>query len=80
VKPSIEEEEMPMAEKPLADQLVTVVLTSGGDWREPFIRYPMTADVPHEKIEMEHLVQHSKHYVLVEADMDVSHDSRVFFA
>jgi hypothetical protein len=80
VKPSIEEEEMPVAEKPLTDQLVTAVLTSGGDWRESFIRYPMTADVPHNKIEMERLVRHSKHYVLIEADMDVPHDYRVFFA
>jgi hypothetical protein len=34
VKPSIGEEEKPMAKKPLADQLATAVPTSGGDWRE----------------------------------------------
>jgi hypothetical protein len=31
VKPSIKEEEKPVAKKPLADQLVTTVLTSSGD-------------------------------------------------
>jgi hypothetical protein len=31
VKPSIEEEEKPVAKKPLADQLVATVPTSGGD-------------------------------------------------
>jgi hypothetical protein len=31
VKPSIEDEEKLVAEKPLADQLVAAVLTSGGD-------------------------------------------------
>jgi hypothetical protein len=69
VKPSIEEEEKPMAEKPLADQLVTVVPTSGGDWREPFIWYLTTTDVPHDKIEMERLVQRSKHHVLVKGKL-----------
>jgi hypothetical protein len=54
-----------MAKKPLADQLVTVVLTSNYNWREPFIRYLMTTNVLHDKIKMEHLVRRSKHYVLV---------------
>jgi hypothetical protein len=53
VKPYIKEKEKPMAEKPLADQLVTAVPTSGGDWREPFIWYLTSADVPHDKIELE---------------------------
>jgi hypothetical protein len=53
VKPYIKEEEKPMAEKPLADQLVVVVSTNGGDWREPFIWYLTSADVPHDKIELE---------------------------
>jgi hypothetical protein len=53
VKPSIEEEEKPMAEKPLVDQLVAMVSTSGGDWREPFIWYLMSADIPHDKIKMD---------------------------
>jgi hypothetical protein len=39
LKPSIEEEEKPVAEQPSADQLVAMVLTTGTDWRESFIRY-----------------------------------------
>jgi hypothetical protein len=46
VKPSIEEEEKLVAEKPLADQLVTTVPTSNDNWREPFIWYLMSTDVP----------------------------------
>jgi hypothetical protein len=69
VKPSVKEEEKPVAEKPLTDQLVTAVLTSGGDWREPFQWYLMSVDVPHDKIEMERLVRHSKHYVLIEGKL-----------
>jgi hypothetical protein len=69
VKPSIEEEEYHVAEKPLADQLVTVVSTSGGDWREPFIRYLTSADVSHDTSEMERLVRRSKHYVLIEGKL-----------
>jgi hypothetical protein len=66
VKLSIEEEEKTISKKPPADQLVIAVPTSGGDWREPFIRYLMSTDVPHDKIEMERLVRRKKHYVLVE--------------
>jgi hypothetical protein len=69
VKPSIEKEEKPVAEKSLADQPVAVVSTSDDDWREPFIWYLTSADVPHDKIEMEHLVWRSKHYVLVEGKL-----------
>jgi RNase P subunit RPR2 len=66
VKPSIEEEEKPMAEQPSADQLVAVIPTTGTDWRESFIRYLTSAEVPQDKTEIERLIQHSKHYVLVE--------------
>jgi hypothetical protein len=69
VKPSIEEEEKHVAKKSIADQLVVMVLTSGGDWREPFIRYLTSTDVPHDKIEIERLVWHSKHYVLNEGKL-----------
>jgi ribonuclease HI len=69
VKPSIEEEENHVAKKPLADQLVVVVPTSDGDWREPFIRYLTSVDVSHDKIEMERLVRRSKHYVLIEGKL-----------
>jgi hypothetical protein len=46
VKLSIEEEEKPVAEQPSADQLVTVIPTTGTDWREPFIRYLTSVEVP----------------------------------
>jgi ribonuclease HI len=69
VKPSIKKDEKPVAKKPLVDQLVTAVPTSSGDWRESFIRHLMTADVPHDKIEMERLVWRSKHYVLIEGKL-----------
>jgi hypothetical protein len=46
-----------------------MVPTSDGDRREPLIRYLMSADVSHDKIEMERLVWRSKHYVLVEGKL-----------
>jgi hypothetical protein len=46
VKPSIEEEEKPIVEQPSADQLVVMVLTTGTNWREPFIRYLTSVEVP----------------------------------
>jgi hypothetical protein len=46
VKPSIEEEEKPVAEQPSADQLVAMIPTIGTDWRELFIRYLTSAEVP----------------------------------
>jgi hypothetical protein len=45
VKPSIEEEEKPMAEPPSTDRLVTAIPTTSIDWREPFIRYLTSAEV-----------------------------------
>jgi ribonuclease HI len=46
VKPSIVEEEKPMAEQPSIDQMVTMISTTATDWREPFIRYLTSAEVP----------------------------------
>jgi ribonuclease HI len=69
VKPSIEEEEKPMAEQSSTDQLVAVILTTSTDWREPFIRYLTSTEVPQDKTEMERLIRHSKHYVLVEGKL-----------
>jgi hypothetical protein len=39
------------------------------DWREPFIRYLTSVEVPQDKTEMERLIRHSKHYVLVEGNL-----------
>jgi hypothetical protein len=69
VKPSIEEQEKPMFEQPSTDQLVAMILPTIIDWREPFIRYLTSAEVPQDKTEMEHLVRRSKHYVLVEGNL-----------
>jgi len=69
VKLSIEEEEKPVAEQPFADQLVATILTTGTDWREPFIRYLTSVEVPQDKTEMERLIRCSKHYVLVEGNL-----------
>jgi hypothetical protein len=57
-----------VAEQPSTDQLVTIILTTIADWREPFIRYLTSVEVPQDKTEMEHLIWHSKHYVLVEGN------------
>jgi hypothetical protein len=69
VKPSIKEEEKPMAEQPSANQLVAAIPTTGTNWKELFIRYLTSAEVPEDKTEMERLIRHSKHYVLVEGKL-----------
>jgi hypothetical protein len=45
-KSSIKEEKKPVAEQPATNQLVTMILTTGIDWREPFIRYLTSVEVP----------------------------------
>jgi hypothetical protein len=69
VKPSIEEEEKFVTEQSPADQLVAVILTTGTDRRESFIRYLTSAEVPQDKTEMERLIRRSKHSVLVEGKL-----------
>ena len=69
LKPSIEEEDKPEVEKPPADQSVATISTQGNDWREPFIRYLTSADVPRDKVKMERLIRHSKQYILVEGKL-----------
>jgi hypothetical protein len=69
VKPSIEEQEKPVAEQPSTDQLVAMIPTTATNWREPFIRYLTSAEVPQDKTKMERLIRHSKHYVLVEGNL-----------
>ena len=36
------------------------------DWREQFIKYLTSADVPANKTKTEHLIRRSKHYMLVD--------------
>jgi hypothetical protein len=69
VKPSIKEEVKPVAKQSSTDQLVTVILTTSTDWRESFIRYLTSVEVPQDKTKMERLIRHRKHYVLVEGKL-----------
>jgi hypothetical protein len=69
VKPSIEKQEKSVSEPPSIDQLVAMISTTTTDWREPFIRYLTSAEVPQDKTEMERLIRYSKHYVLVEGNL-----------
>jgi hypothetical protein len=48
VKPSIVEQEKPVAKQPSTDQLVTTIATTATDRREPFIRYLTSAEVPQD--------------------------------
>jgi hypothetical protein len=39
------------------------------DWREQFIKYLTTVEVPTDKTEMEHFIRRSKHYVLIDGKL-----------
>jgi hypothetical protein len=54
---------------PLAKQLVLAISMLNNDWREPFIRYLTSAEVPTKEIETERLIHRSKHYVLVDGKL-----------
>jgi len=49
--------------------LVQAIPTPSSDWQEPFIKYLTTIDVPADKTEMESLIRHSKHYMLVDGKL-----------
>jgi hypothetical protein len=69
LKPSIEEQEKLVAKQPSIDQLVTTILTTTIDWREPFIIYLTSVEVPQDRTDMERLIWHNKHYVLFEVNL-----------
>ena len=69
VAPSIKQEQEAVEEKPPAEQIVATVLGPSSDWRQPFIRYLTTADVPADNTERECLIHHSKHYVLIDGKL-----------
>ncbi|XP_066383265.1 uncharacterized protein [Miscanthus floridulus] len=69
VTPSIKQAQEGIEEKLLVELIVTVVLGLSGDWREPFIKYLTTIDVPAENTERERLTRHSKHYVIVDGKL-----------
>ena len=49
--------------------MVLTVPLSVADWREQFIKYLTSADVPTDKTETEHLIRRSKHYMLVDGNL-----------
>ena len=53
--PSIKEDKE-VQEVPPAEQLVLIVASSAADWREQFIKYLTSAEVPTDKTETECLV------------------------
>ena len=63
--PSIKEDKE-VQEVPPVEQLVLIVPLPVVDWREQFIKYLTSADVPTDKTEIECLIYRSKHYVLVD--------------
>ena len=66
--PSIKEEKE-IQEVPPAEQLVLTVPLPATDWREQFIKYFTSTDVPADKTKTERLIRHSKHYVLVDRNL-----------
>ena len=66
--PSIKEEKEVQEITP-AEQLVLAVPSPATDWREQFIKYLTSADVPADKTKTERLIRHSKHYVLVDRNL-----------
>ena len=66
--PSIKEDKE-VKEVPPAEQLVLAVPSPVTDWREQFIKYLTSAEVPIDKTKTEHLVHRSKLYVLVDGSL-----------
>ena len=66
--PSIKEDKE-VQEVPPAEQLVLIVPSSAANWREQFIKYLTSAEVPADKTETERLIHRSKHYVLVDDNL-----------
>ena len=66
--PSIKEEKE-VEEVPPAEQLVLAVPSPVADWREQFIKYLTSAEVPADKTETKRLVRRSKLYVLVNGSL-----------
>ena len=62
-------EENEVQEVPPAEQLVLIIPLSVIDWREQFIKYLTSVDVPFDKTKTERLICRSKHYVLVDGNL-----------
>ena len=66
--PSIKEDKEVQEVSP-AKQLVLIVLSPAANWREQFIKYLTSTEVPADKTETECLIRRSKHYVLVDDNL-----------
>ena len=66
--PSIKEDNE-VQEVPLAEQLVLTAPSPATDWREQFIKYLTSAEVPTDKTKTKRLVRWSKLYVLVDGSL-----------
>ncbi|XP_066333818.1 uncharacterized protein [Miscanthus floridulus] len=66
--PSIKEDKE-VEEVPPAKQLVLAVLLPIADWREQFIKYLTSVEVPADKTETKCLVHQSKLYMLVDGSL-----------
>ncbi|XP_066396055.1 uncharacterized protein [Miscanthus floridulus] len=66
--PSIKEEKE-VEEVPPTEQLVLAVPSPIANWREQFIKYLTSTEVPTDKTETERLIRRSKHYVLVDDNL-----------
>ena len=66
--PSIKEGKE-IQEVPSAEQLVLMVPSAATDWREQFIKYLASVEVPDDKTETECLICRSKNYVLVDGNL-----------
>ena len=69
VTPSIKQGQDDVEEKPPTEPLVASVPRLSSDWREPFIKYLTTTDIPADNTVRESLTRHSKHYVRVEGKL-----------
>ena len=56
-------------EKPPVELIDAIVPEPSNDWREPFIKYLTTADIPTNNTKRERLTHCSKHYILVEGKL-----------
>ncbi|XP_066324603.1 uncharacterized protein [Miscanthus floridulus] len=66
--PSIIEEKV-VEEIPPAEHLILAVPSPVADWREQFIKYLTSANVPTDKTKTEHLIHQSKHCVLADGNL-----------
>ena len=66
--PSIKEDKE-VEEVPPTEQLILVVPSLVVDWREQFIKYLTSADVPTDKTKTECIIRHNKHYMLVDGNL-----------